>query len=364
MSVQLNFKKTRSKDGGAQEKCQPVEFLQWVALDSAVIRQHILTYLTMHELVQLDTALSCNKIVYAEHLEAYAYGLGLQCNAVNFYKYDRVCDLRWISSRGICLQNFELQVPLKERAYARGMGLVQKDATKVFPTFHWLLYYHIKATSDEGKYRDVVRLIAACGRSRDLDMCDNNGWTALTLACDLGDAEVVRLLVGRGDLSLDIQGMSGTHPTTPLERAIRCNSCACVQALIAGGAVVTAESLHLAIKRVGRERLLDKPPPAHPEEEALLRQRQRGIYPHRMCILDKLQQTAGDLHNGGIDIVRGLAQAGYDVLNKVNASNRTAIEEARYQERLDVVAILQEAEEAHTAAADDAVAALMGLAFN
>jgi hypothetical protein len=284
-----------------------------------------------------------------------------------------------------------LLLPSTERSHQRKKGLLQQGGVNVFPTFHWLIWYHMQLTSDTDHYRDVVRSIAACGSPNQLELCDSNGWTALTLACDLGDAEVVRLLVGRGDLCLGqsgngtgtgtgtgaVSGAVGKNKTTPLERAIRCNSYACVSALISGGAAITPEALHLAIERFGVVKLMDPPPPANPDEEAFLRERQRAMFPSRSLQLDSLQQLllqerererkahAEESEYNSIEIVRHLAESGSgsDILTALNSAGRTALEEAVHLAKPEVAAILQKAHEANTAATEDAILALMGLAF-
>ena len=272
---------------------------------SIPVFQHILSLLTVKELVQFDTAF-CSNQLRTKLFAAYEQGIGLRSRAADHWHYDSIASIRWMMDRMICLHNFllELQDPVQ---YAKGKNNVLRLHVKhdtsrnvSLPTFHWLAYYD----PNKNHYADIVYLMAANGARSSLERTDNNGWTALHLACDLGHDQLVRLLVGRGDLNLDsLSGIAQKtdmlrinpsiklKPSTALEHAIIWGSAACVAALLAGGVIATSQTMDLAIKRAGNGKKVDLLTPISKDvEEENLRTIQFSLCAKNFEVLEKMQE--------------------------------------------------------------------------
>ena len=368
------------------------EFETWSKLPIRCM-QWIQSLLTVPELVYLDTA-SCGHKSRKLLLDAYSYGFGLRSEAADAWYYDSVRSLRWMMKRGVCLHDFVLELSqasaaANQKNSRRTMMQPEHAVAREWPTFHWLACYGLSPQED---YGDVVSLMAAAGSRSCLEKTDNNGWTALHLACDMGDHHLVRLLVGRGDLRLDVLSRAARprdRPSTALEHAVVWGSPECLKALLAGGAAIPPGILDVAVKRAGNGRLMDSMdrnsgrgrhvgatvPSA---SELRLWEQQRVLFPRSKYVLDKMGEqqsywydfaTTGDdkPHAAGtnrhltaglcVEIVRIVLSAADQpaalaLMRENNSDNRTACEEAHLIGTTTVVDALEEAETAALAAAE------------
>jgi len=355
------------------------EFQTWAKLPIRCL-QWVLSMLSVPDLVSLDTA-SCSRETRKKLFDAYAYSLGLRSEAADRWFYASLRSIRWMMQRGVCLHDFVLELPQASAAAnqknSRRTLMQPNVVSRAWPTFHWLACYGLSPQQDNS---DVVRRMAATGSRSCLEKTDNNGWTALHLACDMGDHRLVRLLVGRGDLRLDYAPRStrpNDRPCAALERAAIWGSPECVKALLAGGAAIPPAVLDAAVKRAGNGRLADsnaKSQLANAENtnthDLRIWEQQRQLFPRSMHLLDCMREqqgyqwsftppsegktSAAGMHRQAtaglcaeiIRIVLSAASrhAALALLQQRNSDNRTALEEAQLIGTAQVVEALQAAE--------------------
>jgi len=296
--------------------------------------------------------------------------------------------------RGICLHDFVLELSQASAAANQKNSrrtLMQSSVdARAWPTFHWLACYGLSPHEDNS---DVVHLMAAAGSRSCLEMTDNNGWTSLHLACDMGDHRLVRLMVGRGDLRLDLAAKATRptdRPSTALEHAIIWGSPECVKALLAGGAAIPPGVLDIAVKRAGNGRLVDSSrpqrSPAEDRHDQCGWERQRMLFPRSLHLLERMReqhsyQWSFDAPSTGTTPLPGTnrhvtsslcaeivsivlsatsRQAALAMLRHRNSDDRTALEEAQLVGTTKVTEALEAAERG-TSAEEEAAETAGGL---
>jgi ankyrin repeat protein len=216
------------------------------------VMQEILSHLAVPDLCVFDTACSSSSSTKKRLIESYNY---LKSAALDTFQYTKKEQLHWIMIRCINITNIHFELPSHERAETtlknrNGMALWSKKEIKTWPTLHWLMNY---AGGNREADRDLVMLLASHSAKEVIEATDGSGWTALHLACDLGDVELVSALLSNG---ANVNALT-KNSHTPLTRSIYWGSVACIRLLLAYGANASAceqdgnTLLHRAVCKAG-----------------------------------------------------------------------------------------------------------------
>ena len=221
-------------------------------------RQVLSHWLTLDDIVNLDTATSCR--VLRKELKR-MYQTLTSCGA-NKYPYSSLKGIRWVMHRGIRVSNFKLELEghTSEDTWPTFHYLCSQESTRDVASFMaknchktgivntvdhgpmWTsLHYAVKATNLE-----VAKMLIEVGKA-DVNARNGGGYTPLLVICVSGVTEdpaklaIVRLLIKHG---VNLETRQGISQFTPLHWCCHLGNVAVAKLLISGGADITSLTLH------------------------------------------------------------------------------------------------------------------------